>query len=167
MEEHKALLSELRSMTEKLTEWHQQQNNTMTQQLRHLERQHKQIDELMQQQKHTTCVLSKELAAFQQQIRELYWQRSEYMSAHANMPPHPSQAMPTPVPHSHSSSPSSPSSVPRSTPHSGMPNHSPHTSMPNNLYPTSDIYPSSAPNRTEHTITDVPGYPDDSGWDPK
>lgn len=71
MEEHKALLQELRAMTNKIETWQQSQNELISQQRSYFENQHQQINQLIDQQKRSTRVLSQELAGFQQQIRDM------------------------------------------------------------------------------------------------
>ncbi len=70
-EEQKTLIQSLHLMTEKIEQWQQQQNQLITQQRDYFENQRQQIDQLIQQQKHSTRVLSQELAGFQQQIRDI------------------------------------------------------------------------------------------------
>lgn len=74
MEEHKALLDTLHRMTDRIEGWQQQQTHLIAKQKEDFEHQRQQIDQMIQQQKHSTRVLSQELAGFQQQLREISWQ---------------------------------------------------------------------------------------------
>lgn len=74
MEEHRALLDALHRMTERMEGWQNNQHQLISQQKAEFENQKQQIDQLIQQQKHSTRVMSQELTNFQQQLREMSWQ---------------------------------------------------------------------------------------------
>ncbi len=144
MEEHKALLQELRRMTNKIESWQQQQNELISQQRNYFENQTKQIDQLIDQQKRSTRVLSQELAGFQQQIREMARHQLEAGAGHQN-PQSGNQGWPT----------QSPSANPHTPP---MTPHPAHTLQPPASQPPASQPPASQPPQqgvSERTVTEM------------
>lgn len=70
-ESQKAVVQELQKITNQIGAWHEQQQHHLDEQKRVLASQSQQVNELIQQQKHLTRVLSQELVGFQQQIKRM------------------------------------------------------------------------------------------------